>query len=403
MMTSQTSYQAMPVDEPVGGRGCSGRAKWVVVASLLLAAFLIGVAYYEHGPFMESDDDSSTVSCKMPDFADNSLKLAHQETLAGLLLQPKGQFEFKATDMAVKGSDFYVVYESSWALSKIGNAMTPFSPGNVQIGDPDREPEESTYEAVVYDSVQDIFHAVRGIVPTDEGDDDEVDFRALIDEMQISKDGLDYTVKQTCISEFEFDGQTRGFTGAVGLRDAAGELYMLALCEGNACTSGGKVGRGRALLMRKSTETKVHRKNRDYPCAWETYRELEIPSDAAFHDYSALSVSANGRVAITSKADSRVWLGWLSHWDEEKFLFDPKKSQIVAEPDNNDYDDLKTGTLNFPRNDDCEQEYCNIEGVHWLNDNILVTVSGKARDTQDFKCVARDQSIHAFSIPDQEL
>jgi hypothetical protein len=158
-------------------------------------------------------------------------------------------------------------------------------------------------------------------------------------------------------------------------------------------------------------------------------RTLHIPAEASFQDYSAISVSNSGRVAITSQENSQVWLGWLSHWtpvpntnvDEEGWeqsnsgTFDPLYSEFVAAPPAERLSlrgaagkqivesQAARGVLNFPRDDDCNVQYCNVEGVHWLNDDLLVTVSDQMKDggEQNFRCLTKDQSIHVFAIPRQ--
>ena len=44
-------------------------------------------------------------------------------------------------------------------------------------------------------------------------------------------------------------------------------------------------------------------------CIWETIRKIKISSSAAFIDYSAIDISNDGRVVITSQENSALWLG----------------------------------------------------------------------------------------------
>jgi hypothetical protein len=378
----------------------STQTKWRLFTVTMVSLMLFLILFYEFGPSDSSSSESSSNSgsgCKMPSYADDYLKLAHEDTFAALLKDRKEQYKFEASDVVIVGTDYYAVCDSSWALSKIGETMTPFSATNVQIGTPDRESEDSAYEALVYDDMNEIFYAVRESVDTEDGDGDE--YHAVIEELRVSDDTQDYTVEATCVTEFEFDGTSKGFEGAVGMRDSTGELYLLGLCEGNECKKQGKKGHGQAVLMRKHSNSA----SSGYPCTWKTERVLDIPSDADFHDYSAISVNNAGRVAITSQEDSKVWLGWLSHFTPSASggTFNPEKTNIVTHPDSDDdaQADLTRGVLRFPRDDSCHVVYCNIEGIHWMDDNTLLAVSDKAKDDQPFLCVARDQSIHAFSIP----
>ena len=61
--------------------------------------------------------------------------------------------------------------------------------------------------------------------------------------------------------------------------------------------------------------------------------------------------------------------------------------------------------LQFPKSEDCHTVYCNIEGIHWINDEMILAVSDKmkGRGKQDYRCLEKDQSIHAFVLPSDNL
>jgi hypothetical protein len=40
-----------------------------------------------------------------------------------------------------------------------------------------------------------------------------------------------------------------------------------------------------------------------------------------------------------------------------------------------------------------------VEGIHWINDNMLIAVSDKMKSRQDFRCFDKDQSVHVFTLP----
>lgn len=157
---------------------------------------------------------------------------------------------------------------------------------------------------------------------------------------------------------------SKGFEGAVAIHDLNNELVVLGLCEGNYCSEDymDDTGNGRVIAMKKVVEE-------DGSCSWSTIREIKLPSSADFHDYSDISVDRNGRVAITSQEDSTVWIGRIvgknddGLWDIDILEF-------------ND-DDFKL--YDFPRNDQCKKVYCNIEGIHWMGDNMLMAVSDKMK------------------------
>jgi hypothetical protein len=94
----------------------------------------------------------------------------------------------------------------------------------------------------------------------------------------------------------------------------------------------------------------------DTACQWVTDKVITIPSSADFRDYSDIDVHGGSghvsRVAITSQEDAAVWIG---HIDLEKFEF-------VGDGE----------VLHFPRSGDCEERYCNIEGVYFIDECALV-------------------------------
>lgn len=454
---SNPTYHAIPttptVDDfeanPKPGQSVfSSRAKSMGIVFLAISVVIFGVVYSNSR--IERLGSAPAGICELPTYSKTTLKLAHEETFMGLIKNTKKQYKFEASDVVFVHNDFYTICDSSWSIDKIGESMTPFSPDNVQIGSPNREKDESGYEAIFYDYIKSIFYVVRESIvidPTEKDKAHKSQFHALVEEVRIDQDGKDYQVERICVTEYEFDGDSKGFEGAVGLRDASGELYMLGLCEGNHCKEGdeGKEhGHGRAVLMRKVLDV-PHDAFGDYSCVWKTERILKIPAEANFQDYSALSISSTGRVAITSQEESQVWLGRLSHWtpapdaedDDDSVAvirtrtaggyFDPQRSEFLTGAQATEEDEKRDdksnskskslseslsesdvnsgarvyGVFDFPRGSNCEVLYCNIEGVHWINDELLVTVSDQMKKggKQDFRCLDKDQSIQVFSIP----
>ena len=65
------------------------------------------------------------------------------------------------------------------------------------------------------------------------------------------------------------------------------------------------------------------------------------------------------------------------------------------------FDESTGKVLQFPKSEDCHTVYCNIEGIHWMNEEMLLGVSDKmkGRGKQDYRCFEKDQAIHAFVLP----
>merc|ERR1711970_1487167 len=117
----------------------------------------------------------------------------------------------------------------------------------------------------------------------------------------------------------------------------------------------------------------MRKETKDGSCRWKTEKKIDIPKTAFFIDYSAISLSPKGKVAITSQENATVWVGT---WNYEKMEF--------GEGD----------VYNFPRNDKCQKIYCNVEGIAWVDEDsgTLVTASDKMKGhgKQPFECAPKD-------------
>jgi hypothetical protein len=331
------------------------------------------------------DDD---YDCEKDDkYSKGTLKRAYELPYAALFTDHKGQKKYEASDVTIVGDEVYSVCDNSWAISRFSKSLLPFNEENVQVGDPNRVPDEdSGYEAIFHH--EGLFYVVRESVYHGDHEEGEYtseagDYHAIIEELELSEN--DYTIVNECQCQFEFEGDSKGFEGAVGFPDENDKLYILGLCEGNHCSESRKddVGNGRVVIMTKSEDQEMG-------CLWETVRVVDIPKSAAFLDYSAIDITQDGRVAITSQEHSAVWLGQAKGIDNG--VIDPLAFEF--ETDSGD-------VLQFPKDGDCHTIYCNIEGIHFINDDMLMAVSDKmkGRGRQDFRCADKDQSIHAFVIP----
>jgi hypothetical protein len=357
----------------------------------------------------KNDYDDDEGHCNDGGYSKRTLKLAYELPFASLFRNHKGQKKYEASSVIMVDDDVYAVCDSSWAISKFGSQLQPFANGNVQVGDPRRDPtEESGYEALFHDDGT--FYIVRESIQHD-----DATYHAVIEELKMvhddndssssSREEVDYVVDEICSCDYEFEGDSKGFEGAIAIRDLNNELVILGLCEGNYCSESRKNerGNGRLVAMRKTLTTATATtstgaaddndggENRTV-CHWTTIREIQIPSSAYFRDYSALTMNSEGRVAISSQEESQIWIGQVKGqredglWDVDSMEFSPHDKQVV-------YD--------FPKNDQCATIYCNIEGVHWINDDMIIAVSDKmkSKGKQDFRCFDKDQSVHVFVLP----
>ncbi|PHJ22568.1 hypothetical protein CSUI_003589 [Cystoisospora suis] len=225
-------------------------------------------------------------------------------------------------------------------------------------------------------------------------------YHAVIEELQIQD--KQYTLLESCRTEFNFSAGNKGFEGMVGLRDTKNTFYLLGLCEGNYCRGGKRGerrGHGRLVLMQKEEA------NGEVPCRWKTLKVLRLPREINFTDYSSIAVRGN-RLAITSQVDSVVWIGRFNAPEEipEKRETgtgegpDKHKPKMLLE-NPTDLEVLSGGqVLNFPRDHECRIVYCNIEGITF-SDRLLIAASDKVKDWQGPRCMAKDQSLHVFALP----
>jgi hypothetical protein len=44
-------------------------------------------------------------------------------------------------------------------------------------------------------------------------------------------------------------------------------------------------------------------------------------------------------------------------------------------------------------------QYCNVEGVQWLDAQRVALTSDKSKATQPHSCMAHDQGIHIMALP----
>jgi hypothetical protein len=248
----------------------------------------------------------STGSCSDGHYSKRTLQFAYELPFAALFEDNKGQKTYEASSITKKDDNFYAVCDNSWAIAKITAKLTPFSTDNVQLGTPNPKDaiDDSGYESIFWD--KDSFYAVRESV-----EHNDSDYHAVIEQVKL---GLtDYTVIEKCSTEYVFEGTSKGFEGAISVRDTKDNLIVLGLCEGNYCSEKYKndAGHGRVIAMKKRSINVKNGTNTNTSCEWETIRTINVPKSAYFRDYSDIAMDSNGRVAITTQEDSQLWVGRL--------------------------------------------------------------------------------------------
>jgi len=313
------------------------------------------------------------------------LKLAHEMPVVALLGRPEGP-AFEASCIHKRGEFFYVVSDDVPAIGKIHdslqyghslNTLIQPQPGDVSGG----TTTEGGFEALFYDHATDTFQAVVEAVYL--GGAPNV-YHSVVHELRFNPDNT-YTTVNTCPADFVFTAANKGFEGAIRVEKPNGDAYMLGLCEGNFCQGGNKgrtTGNGRIIVLKRVTNARIEGIDQVFPCVWQTQRVVHIPKSVDFIDYSAIALRAPNRIAIASQESSKIWIG---HMDMDTFELITSSERV----------------MNLPRDDDCNVVYCNVEGVDWLDESMLVAASDQMKDggRQSFHCLAKDQSVHVFVIP----
>lgn len=94
------------------------------------------------------------------------------------------------------------------------------------------------------------------------------------------------------------------------------------------------------------------------------------------------------KIAVASQENGALWVSTIT----------PKKS----ESDHDALFEFDEGKIyDFPTNNRCEVVYCNIEGIHFIDERTIVAVSDamKSRGRQHFRCFEKAQSVHLLSLP----
>jgi len=318
-----------------------------------------------------SDDRGHGKDCEAEDFTKTTLKLVDESTIMKAV-PGDGIRKFEASDVTGMGWDsVLVVFDNSFRIAKVGSYAAQATE-NTLLTWPGDVGEDSQFEGITYNTSSDSFLVVQEEI---EGEDGQR--RAIIFDVKIVGDAVQ--VLDQCTSEWTFVKENKGFEGAAVYTTTNGESLLLGLCEGNHC-AGGKEGRDTGHGVIVAMEKAIDKQG---VCTFVTKSKVKVPSSANFVDYSAITIYNNSRVAISSQENSAVWIGDISTSDSGEVEFSTGK------------------VYDFPRNDQCDMIYCNIEGVYFEEPHKLVAVSDKMKKggKQNFKCATKDQSIHTFALP----
>jgi hypothetical protein len=321
--------------------------------------------------------------CETEDWRKKSLKVVREIPVAGVLDDLQGETKFEASGIAQRGHNsgqYFVVFDNTRTIGELDERFQFKSNKSRLVKEDAQSPgrtngiDDSQFEGITHLRDTDTLLVVKE--EAEHGDH----YHAITQEMKLSDDGASYTMIDNCTVDFELAHANKGFEG-IQYHEQDGEKYLLGLCEGNFCSGGRhgrKEGNGQIVL------SKYYKK--DQKCGWEVQKVISVPKSAAFEDYSDMAFAPGQRgggirnqLAITSQENSAVWLG--------EFDFD--KMDFVGDG----------AYYHFPRNDHCDQIYCNVEGVEWIDEHRLMFASDRAKADQPFICTTRDQGVHIMVLP----
>jgi hypothetical protein len=285
-----------------------------------------------------------------------TLTLVCERKICDLMPGQSPTERWEASGVLVKDNPYFVVFDDRREIARIADDLQPHDTNGLCGA----AHADYGYEGITYNTAQQRFYLLVEARKHAKGC-----YRASIVEYD-----NEFSYLKDRPVDFIFEHSNKGFEAVVHLR-RNGEDYLLALCEGNKCKSGAKgrkPGGGRMLLFEKKKKRWLHS------------RTIALPRSLPFVDFSGMSLD-NDRVAIVSQVNSMLWVGDLDEinwtWRSEGKLYE------------------------FPRSNDGEILYGNIEGVAWITPTRLVTVSDrrKKKDQPNKQLPEKDQSVHIFEIP----
>jgi hypothetical protein len=257
---------------------------------------------------------------------------------------------FEASGVQYRDGFFYVVFDNRYEIARIAAELPHNSKANTLEG---ASGSGSGFEGITWDS-----HGTENLYVVIETAPRHGAYYACIREYDID---LDYQGSEWTDHAFPWRQRNKGIEGIAWVR-RHGEDYLLGLIESS----------GTVLVMQQHGEH------------WQTVARIPAPVD--FGDYSDIAIGGNGRVAITSQEDARLWIGRLS--DGDWAYTGP--GEIYALPEGDRDGHVGNGGYRI---------YGNIEGVSWIGERRVVLVSDRGKASQPAYTRHKDQSIHIFDLP----
>ncbi|KAF5829168.1 hypothetical protein DUNSADRAFT_16482 [Dunaliella salina] len=307
--------------------------------------------------------------CDKKSYRKHTLKVIKEAPFVGLFNDLRNITRFEGSAITYAKGFYWAIFDSLRAIARINLGFNFRGEANLLIPE-DKGEYESQFEGLQYSPSTDTFLAVRetavyeehGLVPQ-------------IEEIKIADDLSEWTLIHKCPVRFQVEAENKGWESIVYFDGQKGERFLMGLCESNYCKSssgkdapGTERGNGRLVLsqfVEGDEETKG--------CHWDVLKVIHLPKEA---DYAGIAFNDFGhgkRVAVVSQEDAAVWVG----------EFDWTRMEFVGEGE----------IQHFPRNSHCDQIYCNVEGVTWLDDERFIFATDASKSKQGHECMSHDQSV----------
>lgn len=287
----------------------------------------------------------------------STFELVREEKIRDLLPDIDDDEDFEASGVLARNGRYFVVCDNRTSVARL-SADFDVTNMNGLFG---MSQAKDGYEGISYNPRNNRYYLILEAVEKDGEHHSEVyEYDSTL------------TYKKHRPLEFAFEKANKGFEAVAHVRRNRKD-YVLGLCEGNKCKGGNKgrkPGNGRVQLFEKAKKK------------WNHRRTIKLPKAVMFRDYSGMAIGED-RVAVVSQEDSLLWIG----------VFDEKKWEWTG--DGKIYE--------FPRTPSGDIHYGNIEGVDWISERRIVTVSDRRKDGnngQPGHYADKDQSIHIFDLPD---
>lgn len=283
-----------------------------------------------------------------------TLKLVGEYKLHTLLGLPEEE-RLEASGICTLGTDVYVVFDNTPDIGRLGTKPMLDNPRTSMLR---RQAEAPGYEDITYNPRTRRFYAL-------------VESMAHKGRFYPRLAEFDRRLRHIEANwmDFEFEDENKGFEGVTHFSHA-GQDYILCLCEGNKCKAGKagrKPGGGRIQAFVKGDRR------------WEHVATINVPKSVRFTDYASIE-SLGSKLVFASQESAAVWIGEL---DAAELAF---------------VDD--GATYEFPRDEDGNVIYCNVEGVTWVTPTRLLCTSDRAkRGGQPKRCRKKEMSAHLFDLP----